>query len=58
MDGVVFGVISELAGLQKGESTEFTSIPMSRLHIPGSHKMELWVVNWANKSEPVFSRVK
>jgi hypothetical protein len=58
MDGVVFGVVSELAGLKKGETTEFTSIPMSRLHTPGSHKMELWTVNWANKDQPVFSRVK
>lgn len=58
MDGVVFGVVSELAGLKKGETTEFTSIPMSRLHTPGSHKMELFVVNWANENQPVFSRVK
>lgn len=58
MDGVVFGVISELAGLEKGTSTEFTSIPMSRLHTPGPHKMELWVVDWANPDQPVFSKVK
>ena len=58
MDGVVFGVISELAGLKKGETTEFTSIPMSRLHTPGPHKMELWTVNWANENQPVFSQVK
>jgi hypothetical protein len=58
MDGVVFGVISELSGLKKGESTEFTSIPMARLHTPGPHKMELWVVDWANTAQPVFSRVK
>lgn len=58
LDGKVFGVISELAGLKKETSTEFTSIPMSRLQTPGAHKIELWVVNWANKSQPVFSRVK
>lgn len=58
MDGVVFGVVSELAGLKKGKTTEFTSIPMSRLHTPGPHKMELWTVNWASKDQPVFSRVK
>jgi len=58
LDGKVFGVISELAGLKKGTTTEFTSIPMSRLHTPGAHKVELWVVNWANESQPVFSRVK
>jgi hypothetical protein len=51
-------VVSELAGLKKGETTEFTSIPMSRLHTPGPHKMELWTVNWANKDQPVFLRVK
>lgn len=58
LDGKVFGVISELAGLKKGTTTEFTSIPMSRLHTPGRHNVELWVVNWANESQPVFSRVK
>lgn len=58
LDGKVFGVISELAGLTKGTTTEFTSIPMSRLHTPGRHNVELWVVNWANESQPVFSRVK
>jgi len=58
LDGKVFGVISELAGLKKGTTTEFTSIPMSRLHTPGAHKVELWVVDWANESQPVFSHVK
>jgi hypothetical protein len=58
IDGKVFGVISELAGLKSGESTEFTSIPMSRLHTAGPHTIELWVVNWANQTAPVFSRVK
>lgn len=55
MDGVVFGVIAELAGLKKGQTTEFTSIPMSRLHTPGRRVMELWVVDWADPSAPVFT---
>jgi len=58
LDGKVFGVISELAGLKEGTSTEFTSIPMSRLQTPGPHTVELWIVNWANPSQPVFARVK
>ena len=57
MDGVVFGVVSELAGLKKGTSTEFTCIPMSRLHTPGAHTMELWTVDWADPSAPVFRKV-
>lgn len=58
MDGVVFGVVSELAGMKKGTTSEFTSIPMSRLHTPGRHTMELWVVDWANPDAPVFKKVK
>jgi len=57
LDGVVFGVVSELAGLKKGTSTEFTSIPMSRLHTPGKHTVELWVANWADPAAPVLQRV-
>ncbi len=57
MDGTVFGVVSELAGLKKGKSTEFTSIPMSRLQTPGAHTMELWVVDWADPAAPVFRKV-
>ena len=57
MDGTVFGVVSELAGLKKGTSTEFTSIPMSRLQSPGAHTMELWVVDWADPESPVFRKV-
>jgi hypothetical protein len=57
LDGVVFGVVSELAGLKKGTSTEFTSIPMSRLHTPGTHTIELWVADWSNPAAPVLKRV-
>ena len=57
MDGTVFGVVSELAGLKKGQSTEFTSIPMSRLQTPGAHTMQLWVVDWADPKSPVFRKV-
>lgn len=58
LNGKVFGVVSELSGMKNGASMRFTSIPMSRLHTPGRHTIELWVVNWANESAPVFSRVK
>lgn len=58
LDGKVFGVVSELTNLKKGKSTDFISIPMSRLHTPGPHTVELWVVDWANPAEPLFSRVK
>lgn len=58
MDGKVFGVVSELSGLTAGSSKRFVSIPLSRLHTPGRHKMELWIVDWVNPSAPVFARVK
>lgn len=57
MDGVVFGVVSELAGAKKGTTTEFTSIPMSRLHTPGPHTIDLWVADWSDPAAPVLKRV-
>ena len=58
MDGKVFGVISELSGLAAGKSRRFATIPLSRLHTPGPHTLELWIVDWADELQPVYSRVR
>ena len=45
IDGVVVGVISELAGLQSGESTTFRTTLLSSALFSGKHRVEMWVAS-------------
>jgi hypothetical protein len=45
IDGVVVGLISELSGLQSGESTSFRTTLLSSALLSGKHTVEMWVVS-------------
>ena len=45
IDGVVVGIISELAGLRSGASTTFRTTLLSSALFTGTHTVELWVVS-------------
>lgn len=44
IDGVVVGLISEVAGLRKGSSTTFRTTLLSSALFSGEHAVEMWVV--------------
>lgn len=56
VDGTIVGTMPELAGVRKGTTVRFTCIPDSSLLLPGSHTVELWSVDMADPSAPVFAR--
>ena len=43
VDGVVVGVVSEVAGLRRGQSTVFRSTLLARAIQPGRHTVEMWL---------------
>ncbi|MFY8237624.1 MAG: sulfatase-like hydrolase/transferase, partial [Ilumatobacteraceae bacterium] len=45
IDGVVVGIISELAGLQSGTSTSFRTTLLSSALLSGKHTVEMWVAS-------------
>ena len=57
VDGVVVGVVSELAGLREGTSTTFRSTLLSRLLSEGKHKVSLWTVAKSSGESPVIRQV-
>ena len=57
VDGVVVGIIDELAGLKAGQTTFWGSAPNTRYLQPGIKTVELWTADWAT-STPVLRKVK
>ena len=57
VDGRIVGVLPELAGQKKGAKFTFAVIPMARLLQPGTHTVEMWTVDMADPSKPVYKRV-
>ena len=45
IDGVVVGIVSELAGLQSGTSTSFRTTLLSSALLTGKHAVEMWVAS-------------
>ncbi|MGA0862346.1 MAG: sulfatase-like hydrolase/transferase [Ilumatobacteraceae bacterium] len=45
VDGVAVGVVSEVAGLRRGESTVFRSTLLARAIQPGDRRVEMWLAS-------------
>jgi arylsulfatase A-like enzyme len=45
VDGVVVGVVSEIAGLRRGQSTVFRSTLLARAIQPGQRRVEMWLAS-------------
>ena len=57
INGVVVGVVSELAGLRPSSNgSYFASVLLTEKIAPGNQTVELWTVNWSTQ-DPVFGRV-
>ena len=57
VDGVVVGIIDELARLKAGQTTFWGSAPNTRFLRPGIKTVEFWTADWTT-STPVLRRVK
>ena len=57
IDGVVVGIISELAGLQSGASTSFRTTLLSSALLSGKHTVEMWVASGSGTGRTVAKRV-
>lgn len=58
MDGVVVGLISELAGLRNGAITTFRTTLLSSALSSGKHTVEMWIVSRPTGAERTVRRVK
>ena len=58
MDGVVVGLISELAGLRDGATTTFRTTLLSSALSPGKHAVEMWIVSQPTGAERIVRQVK
>ena len=57
MNGVVVGVVSELAGLQPAsKGTYFASVLLTEEIVSSEQTVELWTVDWSTQ-KPIFGRV-
>jgi hypothetical protein len=57
INGVVVGVVSELAGLRPSSNgSYFASVLLTEKIAPGNQTVELWTVDWSTQ-DPVFGRV-
>lgn len=57
INGVVVGVVAELAGLRPSSNgSYFASVLLTEKIAPGNQEVELWTVDWSTQ-KPVFGRV-
>jgi arylsulfatase A-like enzyme len=58
VDGVIVGLVSELAGLRNGETTTFRTTLLSSALAAGKHTVTLWTAKNGDGAERSISRVR